>query len=209
MAGPAVVPKPFPSWHFQSLCPSCWCVEMSPWNVCNLFLEMHENCLVIFITKARTRPGLQGHFSDHNFFFFPSWNSSVLWWNCQEIRIQGKKIKSTLSQRHFTFVKHLPYNVCGGGLVVKSCSSLVTPWTVAHQDPLSVGFPRQDYWSVLPFPSSGDLPDPGIVYCMIGNKKSNHCCKATVVWGYWEFQSLVVTRWFTNIFPVLFILQEA
>ena len=143
------------------------------------------------------------------FFFFPSWNSSVLWWNCQEIRIQGKKIKSTLSQRHFTFVKHLPYNVCGGGLVVKSCSTLVTPWTVAHQDPLSVGFPRQDYWSVLPFPSSGDLPYQGMGYCIIGNKKSNHCCKATVVWGYWEFQSLVVTRWFTNIFPVLFILQEA
>ena len=38
----------------------------------------------------------------------------------------------------------------------------VTPWTVAHQAPLSVEFPRQEYWSGLPFPSSGDLPDPGI-----------------------------------------------
>ena len=36
------------------------------------------------------------------------------------------------------------------------------PWTVAHQAPLSMGFPRQEYWSVLPFPSSGNLPDPGI-----------------------------------------------
>ena len=35
----------------------------------------------------------------------------------------------------------------------------VTPWTVA---PLSVGFSRQEYWSGLPFPSPGDLPDPGI-----------------------------------------------
>ena len=38
----------------------------------------------------------------------------------------------------------------------------VTPWTVAHQAPLSLGFPRQEYWSGLPFPSLGDLPDQGI-----------------------------------------------
>ena len=37
-----------------------------------------------------------------------------------------------------------------------------TPWTVAHQAPLSMGFPRQEYWSRLPFPPPGDLPDPGI-----------------------------------------------
>jgi len=38
----------------------------------------------------------------------------------------------------------------------------VTPGTVACQAPLSVEFPRQEYWSGLPFPSPGDLPDPGI-----------------------------------------------
>ena len=37
-----------------------------------------------------------------------------------------------------------------------------TPRTVAYQDPLSLGFSRQEYWSGLPFPSPGDLPDPGI-----------------------------------------------
>ena len=37
-----------------------------------------------------------------------------------------------------------------------------TPWTVACHDAPSVGFPRQEYWSQLPFPSPGDLPDPGI-----------------------------------------------
>ena len=36
------------------------------------------------------------------------------------------------------------------------------PWTVAHQAPLSMGFPRQGYWSGLPFPSPGDLPNAGI-----------------------------------------------
>ena len=40
--------------------------------------------------------------------------------------------------------------------------SFVTPWTVAHQAPLFMGFSRQEYWSGLPFPSPGDLPNPGI-----------------------------------------------
>ena len=38
----------------------------------------------------------------------------------------------------------------------------VTPWTVAHQVPPSMEFSRQEYWSRLPFPSPGDLPNPGI-----------------------------------------------
>ena len=48
---------------------------------------------------------------------------------------------------------------------VKSLSRVrlfVTPWTVALQAPLSMGFSRQEYWSGLPFPSPGDLPNPGI-----------------------------------------------
>ena len=46
-------------------------------------------------------------------------------------------------------------------LVAQSCPTL-TPQTVALQAPLSVGFSGQEYWSGLPFPSPGDLPDPGI-----------------------------------------------
>ena len=45
----------------------------------------------------------------------------------------------------------------GGGLVTKSCPTFVTPWTVAWQAPLSVGFPRQEYQNGLPFSSLGDL----------------------------------------------------
>ena len=41
-------------------------------------------------------------------------------------------------------------------------SDFVTPWTVAHQAPLSLGFSRQEYWSGLPRPPPGDLPSPGI-----------------------------------------------
>ena len=49
-----------------------------------------------------------------------------------------------------------------GVLVAKSCLTLVTLWTVACQTALSMGFPKQDYWSGLPFLSPGDLLEPGI-----------------------------------------------
>ena len=48
---------------------------------------------------------------------------------------------------------------------VKSLSHVrlfATPWNVAYQAPPSMEFSRQEYWSGLPFPSPGDLPDPGI-----------------------------------------------
>ena len=48
---------------------------------------------------------------------------------------------------------------------VKSLSRVrlfATPWTVPYQAPPSMGFSRQEYWSGLPFPSLGDLPNPGI-----------------------------------------------
>ena len=47
-------------------------------------------------------------------------------------------------------------------LVPQPCPTLATPQSVACQAPLSMGFPRQEYWSGLPFSSPGDLPDPGI-----------------------------------------------
>ena len=46
--------------------------------------------------------------------------------------------------------------------VAQSCPTLCNPWTVAHQASPSMGFSRQEYWSGLPFPSPGDLPDPEI-----------------------------------------------
>ena len=55
--------------------------------------------------------------------------------------------------------------ICKGKVEIcnaKSCPTLVTPWAIACQAPLSMGFSRQEYWSGLPFPSPGDLPDPGI-----------------------------------------------
>ena len=50
----------------------------------------------------------------------------------------------------------------GSGLVTKLCLTLSIPWTVGCQAPMSLGFPRQEHWRGLPFPSPGGPPDPGI-----------------------------------------------
>ena len=47
-------------------------------------------------------------------------------------------------------------------LLCSAVSDSTTLWTIHHQAPLSVGFPRQEHWSGFPFPSPGDLPNPGI-----------------------------------------------
>ena len=55
---------------------------------------------------------------------------------------------------------HPSHLLCANSLSpVRLCA---TPWTVACQAPPSMGFSRQDYWSGLPFPTPGDLPNPGI-----------------------------------------------
>ena len=66
----------------------------------------------------------------------------------------------------------------------------VTPWTVAHQAPLSMGFPRQEYWSRLPFPPPGALPDPGtelywqansLALSYLGSPFKNKSCQIVTV----------------------------
>ena len=51
---------------------------------------------------------------------------------------------------------------CSHAKFLRSCPTLCTSWTMAHQAPLSLGFSRQEYWSGLPCAPPGDLPDPVI-----------------------------------------------
>ena len=69
-------------------------------------------------------------------FFFSSWDDSV--------------------HNNFSLIKYCNL------IHRKSKVAFYTSWTVARQAPLSMGFSRQEYWSGWPFPSSGDLPNPGI-----------------------------------------------
>ena len=75
----------------------------------------------------------------------------------------------------------------GGGLVTKLCLTLATPGTVAHQALLSMGFPRQEYWSALLFPSLGDLPNPGVelLTCFQINQQPKWPLKAEI--GLYKF----------------------
>ena len=54
------------------------------------------------------------------------------------------------------------HNVMYCECVLSHVQFFATPWSVARQAPLSMEFPRQGYWSGMPFPTPGDLPDPGI-----------------------------------------------
>ena len=54
------------------------------------------------------------------------------------------------------------YTLCLHAQLLSCVQLFSTPWTIAYQAPLSMGFSRQEYWSGLLFPSSGDLPNPGI-----------------------------------------------
>jgi len=89
---------------------------------------------------------------------------SALWWCKWEVNPKEELIDMyhwftllCLRNQH-NIVKQL----CGGRLVAKLCPVLVTPWTIPHEAPLSMAFPRQEYWSGLPFPCPGDLHHPRI-----------------------------------------------
>ena len=58
--------------------------------------------------------------------------------------------------------KWTEYVACVHAELLHSCLTLATQWTVAYQAPLSIGLSGQEYWTGLPFPPPGDLPDPGI-----------------------------------------------
>ena len=65
-------------------------------------------------------------------------------------------------QVHHVFSRQKVRVCCHCARTFSLCQLFVTPWTVAHQTPLSVGFSRGEYWGGLSFPPLGDLPNPGI-----------------------------------------------
>ena len=67
-----------------------------------------------------------------------------------------------LKDRDSVLLTSNSHNLVGCCLVTKLCLTLCDPWTVSHQAPLFMGFPRQEYWSGLLFLSAGDLAHPGI-----------------------------------------------
>ena len=70
----------------------------------------------------------------------------------------GGTIQPTTEYKYSIFYGEIKKCVC----VLSHVWFFMTSWTVVHQAPLSLGFSRQEYWSGLPFPPPGDLPNPGI-----------------------------------------------
>ena len=86
----------------------------------------------------------------------------------------------------------------------------VTPWTAPHQAPLSMGFFRQEYWSGLPCPPPGDLPDPEIEpispsspACRQGRHLNPRACSHVGIWGWAQISSVLHSAFCK---PCLFLL---
>ena len=79
--------------------------------------------------------------------------------------LNGNEILFSLKKKILTYATWMnPEDIISSEIVLllSHVWLFATPWTVAYQDPPSMGFSRQEYWSGLPFPSPGDPPDPGI-----------------------------------------------
>ena len=98
---------------------------------------------------------------EHQALLSNSLNISALQPCCRALRLPtslGASVQDPPGDRSHTGMQ------TGKVLATQSCPNL-QPWTVARQAPLSMGFSRQEYWSGLPFPSQGDLPNQGLPHC--------------------------------------------
>ena len=107
---------------------------------------MFKLCLKLCVYHDSTMgPSQRMFFSSRFFLIAPAWPEITFIHNFSK-----------------TFPMLFPHLLLSSCVCVLRCVLFATPYTVAYQAPLSMGFPRQEYWSGLPFPSSGDLTDPGI-----------------------------------------------
>ena len=86
-----------------------------------------------------------------------AWWAAVYGVSQSRTRLKRLSSSSSSTSKLFQWTKY-----CVGPHLLSRVQLFVTPWTVAHQAPLSMGFPRQEHWSGIPFPSPGSLPNSGI-----------------------------------------------
>ena len=136
------------------ICAVCSVTQSCP-TLCNLMDCSPPGSSVHGISQARILKWVAISFSRGS-----SWAKDWTWVSC----IAGRfftvwATRETPVTFPFTSIYSLPYSIVCAHSVV---SNSVTPRTIACQVPLSMEFSRQEYWSELPFPTPGDLPDPGI-----------------------------------------------
>ena len=130
------------------------------WDISSRLLQQSAAAAPYFETVLSRKvlvllPSLGPHHPCSSKFTFPFLRNQYLVLSSLEGQQEHAPFQITLS-------KALDDYGAGGGLAAELCPLFVTPWTAAHQSPLSMRLPRQEYWSGLPFPSLEDLPDPEI-----------------------------------------------
>ena len=142
-----------------------------PFYVCfHLSLVLKSFLFVASVwKKERTVERIQFLFTHHLYAYFISWNSVM--WQDLTARVSGT-CSIAVSAGGKSCGEHSIWQMAQSQValrtyrracsVAKSYPTLCDPWTVAHQAPLSMGFPRQEYRSGLPFPFPEDLPNPRI-----------------------------------------------
>ena len=141
-----------PHTHPWSSCSACWLPSL---------------CLFIFLYPANTHSYPQVHSLSFISILYVElsvmrdtfYNLPCAW--CNQWPQVATRVWSVARATHQVSSPIASF-ICSCCFVTVMSNSFATPWTVAHQAPLSTGFSRQEYWSGLPFPSLGDLPNPGI-----------------------------------------------
>ena len=93
-------------------------------------------------------------------YYYPLDGNLAFKSQCVHACIHAKSLQSIGSQE--LDMTEVTLHACIHAKSLQSCPTLVTLWTVARQDPLSMGFSRQEYWSRLLYPPPGNLPDTGM-----------------------------------------------
>ena len=153
-----------------------WCLEAFKFQTYGfLFVVLLEYLVLILLLHGQRTGSVWYRCNDFGWEFLCLSGSSVSLKRRMHFLIGGCRVQYTLrSWRLFIvlfidfpsfnyfFLLILSFVDGSGGSVAKLCPTLGTPWTVACQAPLYMGFPRQEYWSGLPFSSLEDVPNPGI-----------------------------------------------
>ena len=156
------------SWFLTHVC--VWvCVY---WSVC-VYTHVHIHlcvymylCVITVLVQSPSRVYLRPHELQHIRLPCPS----LYPWVCSNSRPLNQQCHLTILSSVVPFSSCPQYFpvyicVCIKSSQMKSLSRVrlfATPWTIGYQAPPSMGLSRQEHWSGLPFPSPGDLPDPGI-----------------------------------------------
>ena len=146
-------------------CPLHWQVDSQPWHHQGSPWYIYFKYCSVYMSVSNTQsiPGLDFLISFMTHYYLLSWWETKGWSYSQSSRNGPGLVEASHSYWNiWAHAVEWVSSACVPAQLLSCVQFFATPWTVACQVPLSMGFPKQEYWSELPFPSLGELPDPGI-----------------------------------------------